>query len=507
MNRNMEIPAIAALATVLALSACSGGGPSSVGGAGYISSPATSGSTSAGSESGGSSSASYSIGGTVTGLGGPGLTLQLNGSVGLAVAADGTFTFPTGLPGGTAYAVTVSTQPSVSREICGVVNGSGSVGTASVTDVAVYCSTVIGFLYQLADNQINAYGISAGTGLPIAFGSTPQIGSVPAQELVVGPGGNHVYALANGDPNGPPPAEPQNPSSISTYAVNSDSGILTPVGAPISAGDQPVFLATASSGFLFLLNGNDFTGQVLNPVWTLAEYSLDPNSGTPTLIGTALTMPPNTITSIAVTADGRFLYVLNGPTGVNPSSPSTLTAYAIDPSTGTLTQGSALTVSGNAGTLTLDPQGRFLYLIDAVWTDYIGTSGILLSYSIDPQSGALTPVGAGTPVSTNGLSLAPDPTGQYLYLTETQSPGGMNGTIQALSVASTGSISTIGDTPVMYSPYSLQCDPSGEFVYVLDTNTQAIETFMISTNPGTAGQLIPGGPSQPASLGAFVFVE
>jgi 6-phosphogluconolactonase (cycloisomerase 2 family) len=239
----------------------------------------------------------------------------------------------------------------------------------------------------------------------------------------------------------------------------------------------------------------------------LAEYSLDPNSGTPTLIGTPLTLPQNTVTSIAVTADGRFLYVLNGSPGVNPSTPSTLTAYAIDPSTGALTQGSALMVSGNAGTLTLDPLGRFLYLIDAVWTAYVDTSGILLSYSIDPKSGALAPIGAGTPVATNDLSLAPDPTGQYLYLINTQSPGATNGTIQALSVASMGSISTIGYTPVTYQPFTVECDPSGEFVYALDTNSQAIETFIISTYPGTAGQLTPSGPSQPASAGAFVMVE
>jgi hypothetical protein len=506
MNRNMEMPAIAALAIVLALSACSGGGSSSVGRADYISSPASSGSTSSGLGSGDSSSGSYSIGGTVTGLGGSGLTLQLNGGAGLAVAADGTFTFPAALPSGIAYTVTVGTQPSVSRGICGVVNGSGTVGTASVTDVAVNCSTVIGFLYQLGNNQINFYGISTGTGIPIVFGSTLETGSVPAEALVVGPGGNYVYTLATGDVDGPPPL-PQSPSSISTYAVNSGSGILRPVGSPISAGNQPGSLAIASSGFLFVLDGNDAMAQILSPIWTLAEYSLDPKSGTPTAIGTALTLPQNTVTSIAVTANGRFLYVLNGSSEVNPSPPSTLTAYAIDPSTGTLTQGPALPVSGNAGALTLDPLGRFLYLIDAVWTEGLETSGILLSYAIDPKSGALTPTGAGTPVATNDLSLAPDPTGQYLYLINTQSPGATNGTIQALSVASTGSISTIGYTPVTYQPYTVQCDPSGEFVYALDTNSQAIETFIISTNPGTAGQLTPSGPSQPASAGAFVVVQ
>src|SRR6202522_506124 len=96
MNRNMEI---AALFAVLALSACSGGGSSSGGGAGYMSSPMSS--SSADSESG--TSGTYSIRGTVTGLSGSGITLQLNGGAGLSVAADGSFTFPAPLRRGTSY--------------------------------------------------------------------------------------------------------------------------------------------------------------------------------------------------------------------------------------------------------------------------------------------------------------------------------------------------------------------------------------------------------------------
>ena len=506
MSRNREIHAIAALVTVLALGACSGGGSPSGGGANFISSPASYGSTSSNPESGDSSSGSYRVGGTVSGLSGSGLTLQLNGGAGLAVAADGSFAFPVALPSGTAYAVTVSTQPSVSREICSAVNGSGTVGTAGVTDVAISCSTVIGFLYQLGNNEINSYGIATGTGIPIPFGSTLATGAPPTVGLVAGPGGKYVYTLATGDPLGPGTVPPS-PSSISTYAVNSASGLLTPVGSPISAGNQPLSWAMASSGFLFVWDGNNVTGQASNPPWTLAEYSLDPKTGMPTLIGTALTLPPGTVTSFAVSADGRFLYVLNGESGANTPSPPTLTAYAIDPSTGAVTQGPTLTVGNNSGTLTLDPLGRFLYLIDVVWIAGTETTGTVLSYAIDAQSGALTPIGAGTPVATMGTSLAPDPTGQYLYLTNILNPGATNGTIQGLSVASTGSISTVGSTLVTYQPFMAECDPSGQFVYALDSSSQVIETYIISTNPGTAGQLTPSGPGQRASAGVFVVVE
>ena len=59
----------------------------------------------------------YSLGGTVAGLHGTGLTLA-NGTVRLVVAADGAFTFATPLANGAAYAVTVDTQPSNPAQAC-----------------------------------------------------------------------------------------------------------------------------------------------------------------------------------------------------------------------------------------------------------------------------------------------------------------------------------------------------------------------------------------------------
>ena len=84
--------------------------------------------------------ATFTIGGTVTGLSGAGLVLQNNAGAGLAVSAPGAFTFMGGLATGSAYSVTVATQPP--GEQCEVNNGSGTVGTANVTNVAVACIPV-----------------------------------------------------------------------------------------------------------------------------------------------------------------------------------------------------------------------------------------------------------------------------------------------------------------------------------------------------------------------------
>ena len=85
--------------------------------------------------------ASYTIGGTVSGLSGT-VVLQDNGADDLSVSANGTFTFATSLVSGASYSVTVKTNPS--GQSCTVASGTGTVGSANVTSVAVTCGTNTG---------------------------------------------------------------------------------------------------------------------------------------------------------------------------------------------------------------------------------------------------------------------------------------------------------------------------------------------------------------------------
>jgi len=79
----------------------------------------------------------YSVGGTVSGLWATGLVLA-NGSDLLAVPQRaGVFTMPDTLSAGTHYDIVVQTQPG--GLTCLVSNGSGTIGTSSVNDVAVSC--------------------------------------------------------------------------------------------------------------------------------------------------------------------------------------------------------------------------------------------------------------------------------------------------------------------------------------------------------------------------------
>jgi hypothetical protein len=83
------------------------------------------------------STETYTIGGNVSGLSGDGLVLQNNGADDLNITADGPFSFTTALQQGSAYAVTIATQPS--DQNCTVSNGSGVLNGADVADVTVGC--------------------------------------------------------------------------------------------------------------------------------------------------------------------------------------------------------------------------------------------------------------------------------------------------------------------------------------------------------------------------------
>lgn len=85
---------------------------------------------------------SFTVGGSVSGLTGSGLVLQLNGSTDLPVSANGNFRFPKPLAKGSAYAVIVKSSPSSPvKQTCTANQGSGTIAGAAVKNITVACVT------------------------------------------------------------------------------------------------------------------------------------------------------------------------------------------------------------------------------------------------------------------------------------------------------------------------------------------------------------------------------
>jgi len=117
---------------------------------------------------GGGSSSGQTVGGSISGLLSSGLVLS-NGSTTLAPASGATsFTFPTALASGTAYTVSIQTQPA--GLTCTVSNASGTIGSSAVVSVAVVCPTP--WLYQAGSRTAKAAG-TYGTKGVAAAGNVP----------------------------------------------------------------------------------------------------------------------------------------------------------------------------------------------------------------------------------------------------------------------------------------------------------------------------------------------
>jgi hypothetical protein len=95
----------------------------------------------------------YTVGGSITGLTASGLVLENNRSDDLAPAANSSsFTFTNAVASGAPYSVTVKTQPS--GQTCAIAGGSGSVGAAPITNVAVTCTTAAPFVCGTTENGV-----------------------------------------------------------------------------------------------------------------------------------------------------------------------------------------------------------------------------------------------------------------------------------------------------------------------------------------------------------------
>jgi environmental stress-induced protein Ves len=162
---------------------------------------------------------SFSVGGTVSGLSGAGLVLQLDGGNDLPIASNGSFAFARQLPSGSNYRVTVRTQPSNPTQVCTVAQGSGTISTANVSSVRVTCSlqtysiggTVSGLLGSglvLSNNGGDAIGIDSNGAFEfpgrLASGSPYSVTvrtqpSAPAQSCTVSNGRGTVgnFDIAN----------------------------------------------------------------------------------------------------------------------------------------------------------------------------------------------------------------------------------------------------------------------------------------------------------------------
>jgi hypothetical protein len=118
----------------------------------------------------------FTVGGNVSGLTGS-VILQNNGGNNLVRTTNGAFVFSAALTTGSAYAVTVSSQPA--GQTCTVTNGSGTIASANVTNVIVTCSNTV--TPPATNPDLNQHGLTGSWYEPPTDGQGLEVEVFPDQ--------------------------------------------------------------------------------------------------------------------------------------------------------------------------------------------------------------------------------------------------------------------------------------------------------------------------------------
>jgi 6-phosphogluconolactonase (cycloisomerase 2 family) len=219
------------------------------------------------------------------------------------------------------------------------------------------------------------------------------VGTPQPFSVAVDPSGKFLFAANHGS------------ASVAAFLINAATGALTTVaGSPfaLSGATNPFFITVSPSGkFVYVANRNSIDGSVPGSV---SGFSISLTSGVLTEItGQGSPFPAGKgPRSIAIDpAAGKFVYVGN-------ENDSTASAFAVNPTTGALTEnitaGSPFDVGGAVRGITVDTSGRFVFV--GRWFD----NGVS-PFAINSATGALSKIGSGPVPSGNGATTGMAPFG------------------------------------------------------------------------------------------------
>lgn len=276
------------------------------------------------------------MGGTVAGLApGSSIALQNNGVDSVTVNSNSSFTFPTSITAGGAYAVTLVSQPSGHQ--CTVASASGTV-QATVSSVRVDCvvssysigGTVAGLLPSTAvtlrnnaanDLVVNADGAFLFTAA-VPFGSAydVRVHSEPQDRACTVNGGSGTVAAAN-------VTNVQVTCVEKTYGVGGTVTGLEPgssVALRNNGGDLLTVSANGSFTFAGRLTGGSNYSVSAAPTWQPGQ-SLSPQPGRNCIVSAGSgVVAGSDVTNIAVQCVNVHLLYSFGTTQLDGASPSAL---------------------------------------------------------------------------------------------------------------------------------------------------------------------------------------
>jgi YVTN family beta-propeller protein len=243
----------------------------------------------------------------------------------------------------------------------------------------------------------------------------------------------------------------------------------------------------------------------------LSMYTINPTTGALASIGPPVPTDDEGTDSVTVHPSGKFAYAASSGNVFDIDFGSLLT-YAINPTTGALTPTGVIGGTGVNGTpeifnsVALDPSGKFAYAADGS-DSASGSAGGVSMFTINATTGALASIGT-IFAGTDPVTVVLDPAGKFAYVTNS----GSNDVSMYTIDATTGALASIGTSAAGTGPFSVAVDPAGKFAYVTNSGSNDVSMYTIDATTGaltSIGMIAAGtGPGSVAvdPAGKFAYV-
>ena len=292
------------------------------------------------------------------------------------------------------------------------------------------------------DGTVSMHEIDQKTGALTFLGSVKT--QPGASSILISPSGQHAF-VTNEQSN-----------TISPFAINTKTGILTPTSAgPASTGFKPFSLIHPSGRFVYALSGGS---------GDLSAFETSPALGIRNEIGGSPFHLAGMRGSYKAAFDskGRFAYTSH-------LIQNEVKAFAVDEASGTWTmvEGSTYKTTDYPGIIAIHPSGHYVY---------VATNSGIQGFGVEQASGKWTPFSKLALATPGAGHLLIDPTGKFVLI------GTADGGIRVCQIDYfSGALRETSNALPNPNPVSsMALDSSGRFLYVTNMASYQIRGFQLS---------------------------